>query len=319
MARVTRPEELKNRKKSNKTRIFSYPSKPMPHSMLMIFKEYDHSELYKKIESESGVLVTGRTLGITSSTNTFAKEGIVIELPMPKQLNDSTKINAGPFEKGAKTEALINNVNELIKDGKNKAAGDLLSGGIAAATGKLQSIGAEISGADSLGSFIAGKGQTAAIAAAQLARKYLPGDLQSTVNSALGTTSNPRETMGFNGVGLKTFNYTWELMPSSQADSDVIRDIVKAIKRSILPEIATEGIALPRSFLSYPSLVYISLLGVDEDYFFRYKPCMVTGFNVTYSGGDTMSIMKGGKPGMVVIEMSMTEVQIHTAEEIDEV
>ena len=317
MSRVSRPETLKNRKKSSKS-ILSYPSKPMPHSMLMIFKEYKYSELYKKIEGE-GDIVSGRVQGISSSTNTFADDGIVIELPMPKQLNDSTAINAGPFEKGAKVEALINQLGPLLEQGNVNAATELVKAGASAGVNGLQNIGADFNASDGIASFIGGKSKDALIGAAQLARKYLPGNLQNTVNSAVGSTSNPRETMGFNGVGLKTFNYSWELMPSNEADSQMIRDIVKNIKRSILPKIETAGVTLPRAFLSYPSLVYISLIGVDEDYFFRYKPCMVTAFNVTYSGGDAMSIMKGGKPGMVVIEMNLTEVQIHTAEEIDKV
>ena len=66
---------------------------------------------------------------------------------------------------------------------------------------------------------------------------------------------------------------------------------------------AVEGVdgspTLARAFLKYPSVVDMYLLGIDEGYWMKFKPCMISNVSVDYGGGGLVSIIKGGKPAAV--------------------
>ena len=61
-------------------------------------------------------------------------------------------------------------------------------------------------------------------------------------------------------------------------------------------------------------MVNIYLMGVDQNYYFKFKTSMISQLNVDYSPGG-LSINKGGKPSQVGITMTLNEAFIHTAED----
>jgi len=75
-----------------------------------------------------------------------------------------------------------------------------------------------------------------------------------------------------------------------------------------------EGATVDRLYLSYPSVVEIFLLGVDPTHFPQFKPAMISLIDVNYSPEAKPVIMKGGKPGSVLLTMTLQELNIDTAE-----
>jgi hypothetical protein len=57
----------------------------------------------------------------------------------------------------------------------------------------------------------------------------------------------------------------------------------------------------------------VYLIGVNREYYMKFKTSMVTSFGVDYGAGGTLSIMKGGKPAGVNISMQLSELEIETA------
>ena len=57
------------------------------------------------------------------------------------------------------------------------------------------------------------------------------------------------------------------------------------------------------------------LIGVSKEHYIKFKPAMVTSFNVDYGAGGNMSFMKCGKPAGVNIALNLTELEIETAED----
>ena len=51
--------------------------------------------------------------------------------------------------------------------------------------------------------------------------------------------------------------------------------------------------------------------GINQNYFYKLKTCMVSQFNVDYAPNG-IALNKGGKPSAVRINMIMTEAAIHT-------
>ena len=109
-----------------------------------------------------------------------------------------------------------------------------------------------------------------------------------------------------------------------------IRDIVKKVKSKILPKVQglvptgeTESVrnltasSIGKAYLEYPSVVYINLLGVNEDHYPRFKPCMCSNITINYAEGNMMTIAEGGVPMGVSIQMAFQELEIQTAEDYD--
>ena len=270
-------------------------SEDIPYLMLMNFKEYNYSE-------NIGV-------GTENYANEISRGSIV--LPLPLQLRDSVGIEAtsvGGIETTiAAALTTAGNIEgyqsggSLLSNARFYASVAALAlGGAANAAGRIPGLGGQI------GQAIASTGAIAATAGA------------TTIGSLLsGQAINPFETMEFKGVKLKTHAFNWRLSPSSIDDSRALKDLIKEIKKNILPSYigAAGPAALTHALLKYPKLVHISFLGINQDYYYRLKPCMITGFDVRYNGGEQLNVFKGGKPVVVELSLEMTEVQIHTSED----
>ena len=66
--------------------------------------------------------------------------------------------------------------------------------------------------------------------------------------------------------------------------------------------------------LNYPSVVDIFFFGIDQSYFVYYKTCMVDSFNINFAPNG-LAFVAGGKPAAVTMDMSVTEMDIHTSED----
>ena len=70
-----------------------------------------------------------------------------------------------------------------------------------------------------------------------------------TLNRFFGVVPNPNITAMFRGVGLKTHNLSWKLSPANEDESEMITNIIKILRASMLPKRSEKGFAL-----SFPRL-----------------------------------------------------------------
>ena len=143
-----------------------------------------------------------------------------------------------------------------------------------------------------------------------------PG-LGAAVDITGGTTVNPHKALSFNGVDIKNFNFNWSFFPESVDESNAIKNISDTIKKHSLPEYSQPGAndtSFSRAFLKYPDLVIIELIGLDEEFYVKYKPCMVKGIGLNYSSQGN-AVLKGGKPAAISMSISVSEVRPHNRED----
>ena len=76
----------------------------------------------------------------------------------------------------------------------------------------------------------------AAGAAALLADAFAPDNIRAGVTGATGFTANPHKRSIFRDVGLRSFNFSFTMMPASQADAQSSEDIVKFFREHLYPE-----------------------------------------------------------------------------------
>lgn len=324
----TRPEQTIRQAEaasSGSTGHLRFPNKPFPHSIMFVFKEYSYDGFQSN--SFQNLLSAGtRNLGQTLRTSAASvRSSNAIELPFPKQLQDNTTLEYNGFSRDPLIEGLANQISNFAQ-GRTSTIGDI--------PGMIQGAGADLARAltsSSTGAFgraindiAAGIAGTSNYDAASIAQyllrsaRVLPDQISKSINTATGQVINPRETLAFEGVQLRTHQFTWDLMPSNEEDSQRIMDIIRQFKLSVLPvtqNLGTGSLAIEKAFLRYPKVCYTYLIGVNENAYMKFKPSMVRNFSVDYAGGGTMAIMKGGKPAGVTLSLQMQELQIETAED----
>ena len=329
-ATSSRPEQVRKTGRSSRLGGTSYvfPSIPHPHGLQLIFMDYDYNRFINNM-TEGSTLTTSnaddpnaiKKLGFVPAANVApeVESYVNVELPFPRTLQDQNRINNQAYERSFIFERLTSSL---------AAAGD--TSGI---TKQIGSIAKDVLGAireaaagggdttEAIGKALSGNKLTQNLAggAQYLARSFLPGDLQKQAAGVGGIVANPLQTLAFTGVDLKSYSFTWDLFPSSKADSERIKKIVNLLKNKALPQVGAGEATVQgmnRAFLKYPSVVRLNLLGVDESHFVRFKPAMLTDVSVDYSGpASQVGIMKGGRPAAVTLTLSFTELTIHTSED----
>lgn len=324
---TTRPEAVMRQRNTNSARL-SFPSAPMPHSILFIFKKYDFQDVKANgaasLKNQSLASYDQGTSKNENSNGVKEKSQESIELPFPKSLTDVTSIRSTAFEMSAVTEKIAgslnsagnSNVGEALKQLKDAATGhldtvkalgkDMANGGVETEAALKAGVNNLLGSAKDLD---AGR---LATGGAFLLRNIIGGDIAKTVSAVTGNIVNPRESLSFDGIDLKEHTFEWELFPSNQQDSENIRKIVNMLKYNASPGTDDE-----RLFLDFPAVVDTFLIGVDPSHYPRFKTAMITNVTADYSGGNTLAIMKGGKPASVLLTMQISELAIHTKNDID--
>ena len=271
-----------------------FPSDLGAHAMIINFEKYSYS--------------TAQT-GAVNSVNS----GTII-LPIPTNLVDSTSISANESQLGITGAAAMGIMNasgvsakqagadtysaieSLLKNFMNPAD----SGGKPSATN------------DALSTFRAFTKFTGR----NLLDAALPG-AGMAADLASGTAVNPHQTLEFNGVALKNHSFVWTFSPRNENESIVLKNIIKKIKTSMLPAYDSIG-GFQKALLTYPDLIKISLVGVNQDFFYRYKPSLVKGLTINYNEGDSLSLFSGGLPVQITMTMEIMEAQIHTKSDYED-
>jgi hypothetical protein len=172
--------------------------------------------------------------------------------------------------------------------------------------------------ADAFSSLTSGGGDLSSIDkfssdAAFLLRKALPGNVGRSVDAGTGTFINPKATLSFEGVEMKTHSFNWTVAPKSPTESDNLRNVIRTINKNILPQYV-EGEVAQRAMFRYPSMVDVFFVGIDDNYYYKFKTAMVQTFNVNYTPNG-VSVLKGGRPAAVQMQMNIIESDIHTSED----
>lgn len=277
---------------TNPGNIMRFPDDDIPYKMLLNFKEYAYTS------------TTAVSSLISPSSNISAIDNGSIILPLPLQLNDNTNIEAQEVSSTA--------ANFIASSMELKSTG----------TAGLNFNGMQNLGLDEIQVYTRLMSSLGLSGLASKALKGVPGEiigaLGGTAELLNGKAVNPFQTMQFKGVNLKQHSFNWKLSPSTAKESVYLKNIIEKIKGNILPSYVTA--AGPTQFgahalLKYPAIAMISFYGIDQDYYYKLKPAIITDFNVSYNGGEQLNIYRGGKPAVIDIAMKLTEMSIHTAED----
>jgi hypothetical protein len=275
--------------------LLSFPAGLGVHCTLMRFFQYSY----------------GGTSGSTESN--LAN----VVLPLPRQIQDSFKINIAGDELGilgagaAQAASDPGSIDNIAKSfGANTV--EALSGLSLDNFGDVASIQSAISLGTNAAQFLA----------KAMAAKIAP-DIVNGISAGRGTAINPFATLVFKGVDLKIHSLEWLLSPESESESRTLKNIIQTLQRMVLPKVESAiGFestitAVDRGIMRYPAMVDIYFQGIDMNYYFKFKTSMISQLNVDYTPNG-IAINKGGRPSAIRITMTLNEAYIHTSDDYQE-
>ncbi len=292
-----------NRTAQGRVSTLRFPKDIGAHAMVLNFKEYEYA---------GGQIV-----------NTIVGNSVV--LPLPKNIVDNYIVQVDGVNLGLTGALAVDAVNRL---GSGAGIGDI-TGDV---TGRLNAAATSIA-SDPLAAtnFFVSSGALAAVggafggAAGLLAGALAGNEIGNALSTISGTALNPHTTVMFQGIGLKVHDFNWTLSPKSSSESEVLQKIVTEFRKAALPSysapLGQTGTALDRAMLKYPKMVDIFFVGLDQEYFFYYKTCMIRQMQIDYSGHGGNSFFaseNGARPVMLNLSINVVESSIHTRTDYEE-
>lgn len=134
-----------------------------------------------------------------------------------------------------------------------------------------------------------------------------------------GTISNPNGELLFKGPRLRSYSFTYRMVPRNRFEANIIRKIVRFFKQSMLP--TKSGILLNTPyvfFLEYKRKQNGSVKALN-----KFKPCALTDFNVDNSAGEGWNSYYDetddvAQPIATTIQLTFTELTPIFREDYDE-
>ena len=264
-------------------------------------KRIDASDDYLQIHVidyvPPGINLSGST-DILQRTSTQALESQSLKnplyqilLPMPQGISDSNLVKWGedtinPLEAagvGAATDTMkgkppIETLKNLLNTGKS-----VLTGG---------------NGQDLALSYMSAK-----------AVGTLGGNV--TAEGVLARTSgqvlNPNMELLFQGVQLRSFNFTFNLAPREENEADQIKQIIRTFKSSMAAK--TSGGTGAGLFISSPEVFQLTYKSGNKKHPFlhSFKPCALVNMGVDYTGSGVYATYEDSTPVHMKLSLSFQE------------
>ena len=198
--------------------------------------------------------------------------------------------------------------------------------GVGAGTGNISIEGLSRAAKTGLRSF---SKDSFARVAADVALNATPG-LKAGVAKGLNTIQNPYITNVFESTGFREFSFVFTLIPKNSTESNVINQIIKEFKTSMLPRKnsfeATPGpikIRNSTGILKMPDKVDINFFATTGNYDFnsdrqviKISNAVVTGFSVEFSAGtkNPTFYQDTDAPLSATLNVTVKETKIYTRE-----
>ena len=279
-------------KNANKGTQLMFPHNIGHHAMVLNFKKYSY--------------------GGSAHVNQVSNDSII--LPLPKNLQDNLNVKVGADEigiTGALAGSALGASSDVLSDTSQSASQirSMFKKTVEGASEEAETTNSILGLLD--------KSVDGALFAARAGLGSIAPDVAKGLGAGRGTAINPYATLVFSGVDLKVHTFEWLLSPDNKDEAETLKNIIRIIQNHITPEmkgVVGEDVnpsGLGRGLLRYPSMVDAFFHGINTDFFYKLKTCMVSQFNVDYTPNG-IALNKGGKPSAVRINMIMTEAAIHT-------
>ena len=139
----------------------------------------------------------------------------------------------------------------------------------------------------------------------------LSDSIGAAVDKAAGVVLNPFQSLLFQGVSLRTHQFTYRFSPNSEAESKVLKDIIRELKIRMHPQ--KDGL-----LISFPDICDISFGIIGNDPYF-FKTSVLDSMSVNYAAAGQPSFFANTRqPTDVEISMTFKEIEPIFREDFDQ-
>ena len=133
----------------------------------------------------------------------------------------------------------------------------------------------------------------------------------------------PKMELAFKGIGKRSFQFDFKMIPKSREEAETVRRIVKTFRAGMLPEFL-KGTDRSSRFFKMPNTFDIQYLynGSENQYLHKISTCVCKSVAVTYGGGGRYQTFepneKGASPTETNIALQFEELELITKERVME-
>ena len=242
------------------------------------------------------------------SDRSLVRNGTII-LPMPDNIVDGNSVSYADSEMNALTAIglasgydFMKNIGEMI--GQGKSPSQIISEVKSKISSFAGTASASVGGIDGIQDLITKKLSAMLVGA-------VGGNV--TVNQLLarqdGVIFNPNKELLFNGVNLRTFNFSFKLMPRNKDESLQVERIIRSFKRNMAPVVG--GSKTGYGFLRTPSIFELQYMNGSRKHPFlhKFKQCFLENCTVNYTGDGFYATYKDGEPVSMILNLTFKEIE----------
>ena len=142
---------------------------------------------------------------------------------------------------------------------------------------------------------------------------------KAAIELASGKVTNNRLEMVFQGLGRRTFSYSFKMMPKSEAEANQVDQICRMFRFYMAPSFdgdigSSRTMIVPATF----DITYMNM-NIENGYLNKISTCVLESCNVTY-GGERVQFFRpnadGAPPVETNIELQFKELELITREKL---
>jgi len=143
---------------------------------------------------------------------------------------------------------------------------------------------------------------------------------EQAMQAVSGLAINPRQEMLFNGVQVRTFDFTFSFAPRNKGEAQTTNQIIREFRKYAHPSLHGTGAMLnvPAEFEIRYYKVFNNDVTAENLFLNKIGRCALTAVNVDYTPNAVMSTFPDGSPVRTSLTMSFQELRPLTREDIEE-
>lgn len=159
-----------------------------------------------------------------------------------------------------------------------------------------------------------GAGAASGVIGAEIMKKIGFQKTSDAVTLATGRLMSPNQRTSFQGMGIRSFNFSFKMMAKNKADADIIRDINTIFRLNIYPASELYG-----AILNFPptwSIKFYNQKGSENTHIPKiYDECFLMNLSSTYNAGSNL-FHEDGSPVEVDIDLGFQESKALTRDDL---
>lgn len=286
---------------------FRYPLKRLDNtSDYLEIKIFDYIPGGFNITGFPDARIEAQTLQQRQKANRVSPTHYII-LPIPQNVSDSISVTWGEDNIDPIQAAALAGGETFIEQGPIKGAEQALA--------VIKKMGGDAIKNDSVQKAI----QTAITGRAVSA---LGGNVSATglISRTTGQVLNSNLELLFQGVNLRTFQFTFDLAPRSRSEAEEVKQIIRTFKQTMSAKSGGAGSGDNTNaglFITAPSVYQLTYkTGPAKHQFLNtFKPCALTDISVNYTASGTYATYEDGAPVHLQMALAFKEINPVYAED----